>query len=54
MSVAAKTSGLGYDYKRPEEVLETVRREAAMEFRSRRDLKITWGPAFATYERESV
>jgi len=44
-SAAAKTSGLGDYDKRPTAALETASREATMEFRSRRDLKITWGPA---------
>ena len=46
----AKTSGLGYYDERPTAALEAASREASMKFRSRRDLKITWGPTFATYE----
>jgi len=41
-SAAAKTRGLGYN-ERPTTALETARREAMFEFRSRWDLNTTWG-----------
>ena len=50
VSAAAKTSGLGYYDERPTTALETARREAMFEFRSRWDLDTTWGPTFATSE----